>query len=328
MIYHRAMSSVHDDVLALRDVDLDLLVYLDVLLRTGSVTGAAREIGVSQSAMSHALRRLRDRFGDPLFVRVGSRMAPTPLAEDLAQPLRAALLDLQRVLASPASFEAASSARTFRVACPDLVELVLMPRLVARLGEEAPGVQLVVQPVMQAGQAGRLSSGELDLAVVPVLAGRPLAASGELVQRTLFRDRFSSFLRSGHPLAAGGGPSLEAWIEWPHLLVSPSGRGPGLVDSALAERGLARHVALRVPGFGTAAALVAASDLILTAPAALARVCEPLGVVERALPLPLPEHGVVLLWHRRFGSDPGHRWLRRIFEEVAAEVLPGSSLRG
>lgn len=315
------MNSIHDDVLALRQIDLDLLVCLDVLLRTGSVTGAAREIGLTQSAMSHALRRLRERFGDPLFVRVGSRMAPTPLAEGMAAPLRAALLELHRVVAAPGSFVAADSRRTFRVACPDLVELLLMPWITRHLEEAAPGVELVLQPVLQESRGGLLSSGDLDLAVVPVLAGRPLGRSGELVQRSLFRDTFSSFLREGHPLLAEGALSVESWAAQRHLLVSPAGRGPGLVDAALAEQGLARHVALRIPGFGTAPALVAATDLVLTAPSSLGRLCEPLGIAQRPVPVPLPEHGVALLWHRRFGSDPGHRWLREVFEQAAEAVV-------
>lgn len=247
-------------------------------------------------------------------------------------------------------FEPASARRAFRIASPDLFDVVAVPSLLARVRSEAPGVDLALVPLEEPALPALLETGEVDVAVVPRLVGDDSAAppSG-LVQRVLFRDRFVCFLRPAQAPAAEqrrtnetpparrrrpgeppraqqrgrGQPrtpalTLERYAALSHVVVSGRDTRPSLVDRALAERGLRRRVALRLPHFYSALAIAAASDLVLTAPTALARfIPAGSGLVALEPPLPLPEHTVQLVWHERFSSDPGHLWLRRTLTEVA-----------
>lgn len=320
------MAELHDDLTALRGLELDQLVYLDAMLRLRSVTRAAEEVGITQSAMSHALRKLRARLGDALLVRVGGGMALTPAAEHLHTPLRAALVDLNRALAQPPAFTPATAARTFRLATPDLFDVLLLPQLLARLQVEAPGIDLDVGPYGRAPLAERLATGTLDLAIVPVQRGAP-APSGDsaLVRRTLFHDHFRCFLRGDHPALARPWDT-ETWLSLRHLLISPEGRGDGVVDHVLAAEGRRRRVGLRIRTFSAAPALVAQTDLVLTAPASMARVARALGIVDLPPPVALPGHGVAMVWHRRFGDDPALRWFRELLQEITA-ASPRAGIR-
>lgn len=313
-------------------IDLNLLVAFDALARERNVTRAAARVGVTQSAMSHSLARLRELLGDPVLVRGAGGMALTARAEALVLPVRGALVTLGRALAEPAAFEPSTARRAFALASPDLFDVLAVPRLLERIRNEAPGVDLTVLTVNDRRLAERLETGELDVAIVPEITGvrtQPgeLTASG-LVRRTILRDGFVCLLRGDHPALArarGGrrepALSLEAFVAASHVVVSPSGAGPGLVDHALERRGLARRVALRIPAFYSALAITEASDLILTAPAALAWLV-PAGSALVAVPppLPLPEHALQLMWHERFSNDPGQRWLRELLGAVAATL--------
>jgi DNA-binding transcriptional LysR family regulator len=314
-------------------IDLNLLVAFDALARERSVTRAAERVGVTQSAMSHALGRLRDLLGDPLLVRGSGGMTLTARAEALVVPLRSGLVTLGRALAEPPVFEPAAVRRAFRVASPDLFDVLAVPRVLERIRSEAPGVDLGVAPVNDRRLGEALETGEIDAAVVPEVSGlrtQPAELGGGLVRRTLLRDRFVCYLRADHPAlgarsAKVGARSLElslaAYVQASHAVVSPSGAGPGLVDHALEQRGLARRVALRIPHFYSALAITATSDLILTAPSALAQlVPEGSPLVVLPSPLPLPEHSLQLVWHERFSSDPGQRWLRDMLADVARSI--------
>jgi DNA-binding transcriptional LysR family regulator len=331
--FHPGMNVAHDtaDVGSpeqLARLDLNLLVAFDALARERNVTRAAQRTGVTQSAMSHALSRLRDLFGDPLLVRGRGGMMLTPRAEALVVPLRSGLSTLGRALAQPASFDAKSARRAFRVASPDLFDVLVVPRLLQRIRSEAPGIDVVVVPLAERGLAERLESGELDVAVAPrVDPVRDAVAGGApagLLQSRLFRDRFVCFLRADHPALgtsarrkqAAPRLSLRTFSELSHALISPSGEGPGFVDELLAERGLRRRVALRIPHFYAALAIVAKSDLVLTAPQALRQlVPESARVAVLECPLPLPKHSVNLVWHERYAKDPGHTWLRELLSD-------------
>lgn len=312
------MSGIHDDgVLALRALDLGSLVALDRVLRTRHVTRAAAELGVTQSAMSHTLRRLRAHFGDPLLVRVGGGLEPTPRAQALQRPLRVALVALGQALDAGEPFDPATSARVFRVATPDLFDAVLLPRLIAHLTREAPGVSLTVRGIdAGAHPRDRLVDGDLDLALVPIIDGPQPEGHADMLRRTLFRDHFCCFVREGHPALRDGVLALSDFAAASHVLISPEGRGPGLVDRRLAEHGLERHIALRLPTFAAAPRVVATTDLVLTAPASLAPLVADLPVVPVDAPVLLPGHALALLWHRRLDADPGHRWLREVIGEV------------
>lgn len=298
----------------LAGVDLNLLVALDCLTETRSVTRAAERLGVTQSAMSHTLRRLRALFDDPLMVRVGAGMALTPRAEALVVPVRAALRTLGRVLVEPEDFDPGSAVRTFRICAPDLFETLLLPRLWAQLSAAAPGVDLVVVPA-PLDRDRALATGELDVAIVPVQGDEPARGGAESLRRTLFRDEMRCFLRRGHPLAAE--LDLDGFCVAGHVMVSPSGRGPGVVDRVLARVGRERRVAVRVPSFASALSVVGGSDLVLTGPSSLERVCGA-GIVAADAPVPVPGHGVAMVWHRRFGGERGHTWFRGQLLELVA----------
>lgn len=313
-------------------IDLNLLVAFDALAREQNVTRAAERLGITQSAMSHALRRLRTLLGDPLLVRGKAGMVLTARAEALVLPLRSGLVSVDRALARAERFDPRSARRKFRLATPNLFDLLAIPLLLEAVRARAPGVDLVVAPFgPRLGDA--LETGELDLAVVPRVDGFPSGApepqGSGLVRRVLFRDGFSCFHRADHPALSErrgrratkpgsvDGLSLEAYTAFSHVLVSPSGEGIGLVDELLAKQGLGRRIALRIPHFFSALSIVEKSDLILTGPTSLAQLLPARAkVVASAPPLRLPEHAVQLLWHERFSNDPGHAWLRELSIEV------------
>lgn len=314
------MSAMHEDLTELRGLELDQLVYLDRMLRLRSVTRAAEEVGLTQSAMSHALRRLRERLDDPLLVRVRGGMERTPFAERLQPRLRAALVTLSRALTPTEGFDPGVEERTFRIASPDLFDLLFLPELVRRLQRAGPGLRLQVSSYGRSEVHRALAEGDLDLAVVPVLKGALPVGHEAYLRKTLFRDGWRCFLRAGHPALEDW--CLDGWLGAGHLLVAPSGRTGGLVDRVLEEQRRTRTVALQVESFGVAPGLVSASDLVLTAPARMAQVTRPLGIVDVEAPVPLPEHGIAVLWHRRFGEEAGLRWLMDQLDAVVQRA-PG-----
>ncbi|MEQ1503644.1 MAG: LysR family transcriptional regulator [Myxococcota bacterium] len=317
------MSDDHDLVDGLSKVDLNLLVAFDVLARTLSVTRAAKQLGVTQSAASHTLRRLRELLDDPLLVRVGNGLALTPRGEGLAGPVRSALVALGRTLAAPEGFDPATTGRTFRLCAPDLFDLLVLPSLMPVLAREAPLADLAMVPAIGRQIERDLETGDIDVAIVPIGALTE-SPSGHLVRRSLLEGSYRCFLRADHPAIRDGALSLAAYAASPHVLVSPTGSGEGFVDRLLADVGCRRRIALRVPSFFVATRVVARTDLILTGPASLASVLDGLLVVSVPPPIAVPEVGLAMLWHQRFGADPGHTWLRALLVSVApASVASG-----
>lgn len=295
--------------------NLNLLVTLDVLLEVGTVTRAAERLGVTVSAVSHSLRALRETFDDPLLVRGRGGLTPTPRALALVGPLRTGLVTLDQVLADDPRFDPATSTREIRLATTDYVAIVLSPSLIPALHRVAPGMSVSVHSVEENEVEGRLERGELDAAIFPSF--RDL---GVLKRRKLFDDGFACLVREDHP-EVGKRLTLARYVALGHALISPQGRGPTFVDRALAERGLSRHVALRIQSFAAAPLVVASSDLVLTAPMRLARAFARHGGL-RVLPPPLPldRFPNYLYWHERFDHDPAHVWLREQIASAAAEL--------
>lgn len=332
---HGLPTNVEDGALPerLARFDLNLLVAFDALAREQNVTRAAERLGVTQSAMSHALRRLRELLGDPLLVRGQSGMKLTARAEALVVPLRSGLVSVDRALSRPEPFLPANARRGFRLLSPDLFDVLAIPLLLERIRSQAPGVDLAVVVLEGRRRAESLESGEVDLVITPRVeefqGGSPRLDASGLVRRTLLHDGFSCFLRADHPILprrtrrgskSGVELSLEAYAGLSHVLVSPSGDGPGLVDELLAKQGLCRRVALRVPHFFSALAIVEKSDLILTGPSALVHLLGSRPVLSLAAPLRLPRHALHMVWHERFTTDPGHAWLRELVAEVAQQI--------
>jgi DNA-binding transcriptional LysR family regulator len=302
---------VHD--VDLTRVNLNLLVYLDALLTEKSVTRAARRLGITQSAMSHNLRQLRDIFGDQLLVRGKGGMQATPRAEELAVPLRSGLQSLRRTLEGEPAFVASESSRRFVLAAGDAVAMLLLPRLLERLRKDGPNIDLDVVPFDNRRYATQLETGEVDLAVSAYFPDAP-----SLRMRKLRPESFVCVVREGHP-CVGETLDLATWAKLPHVLVSPQGTGgPGVVDRILAEHGLQRRVAVRIRYFLAAPMLVARTDLVLTVTRSLAEMFAvnlPVRLVEP--PVELPTFSVGIGWHERVAKDPANRWIR----EHVAEAL-------
>lgn len=287
--------------------DLNLLITLDVLLAEGSVARAARRLRLSPSAMSRALARLRETVGDPLLVRAGRGLVPTPRAHELREVVGRLVQDAESVLRPAALPDLARLSRTFTLRTSEGFVENFGPRLVARAGEEAPGVRLrFVQKTEKESASLRNGAVDLETGVVEEETGPELRA------QALFRDRFVGVVRDGHPLAAGE-ITAERYASGRHVAVSRRESGRGLVDAALEP--LEREIVTIVGGFATALALVRASDLVATVPERHTGNLRE-GMHTFALPVAVPEITVSMLWHPRLHADPAHRWLRECVREI------------
>lgn len=291
--------------LDLSGINLNLAVALDALLTEGNVTRAAKRVGITQSAMSHALRQLRERLGDALLIRVRGGMMRTPRAEQIAGPLHRGLLEVQRALRNESTFEPRTSSRRFTLASGDYFVASLLPALLELLDREAPRVDLTIVPLVPDRVEAQLETGEVDLAISAYPDPSP-----SLRQSKLFTEDFVSVVRRENP-AVKRGLDLETYLSLPHVLISPRGEGAGAVDMALEPLGRTRRIGLRLPYFLTAALSVVRSNHVLTAPRRLAELFQDLGPL-RILPPPvaLRSFDVVQFWHERFDDEPAHRWLR------------------
>jgi len=296
--------------------DFNLLVVLDVLLTEGSVAGAARRLRLSPSAMSRALARLRETTGDPLLVRAGRGLVPTPRALALREQVGRLVQDAEAVLRPAEKLDLAQLARTFTLRTREGFVENFGAALLARIGQEAPGVRLsFVQKLDKDSTALRDGAVDLETGVI----GK--ATAPELRVQALFRDRFMGVVRSGHPLAQGEiTPARYAAAR--HIAVSRRGLGAEPVDEALAALGLQREVAAIVGSFSAALALADASDLVACVPERHTGKLRA-GMLSFALPVPTPEFTVSLLWHPRLDADPAHRWLRACVREVCTAQAAG-----
>lgn len=299
------------------DLDLNLLETLDALLQEGSVSRAAKRVGLSTPAMSHALARLRTTLGDEVLVRAGRDMVPTQRGLALKEEVNTALARVRSLLSPQETFEPRALQREFRVNATDHVVTVLGSTLDTLARKEAPGALLRFLPTAT-DDAALLREGSIDLAV-GIYAELP----PELRTRVLFTDRFVSVLRKGHP-AAKGRLDLETFLSLDHLQVAPRGRPGGYLDDLLAERGKRRRVTRAVPYFLSALQLVSESDAVLTISERMARrLATTFDLVVLETPLPLKPYALSLLWHPRQDSSPDHGWLRQLFVTAAEQAAPG-----
>ena len=297
-------------------IDANLLISLDALLREGSVTKAARRVGLTQSAMSHALGRLREQLGDPLLVRAGRQMVLTPRAEALAPRVARVVREMTQIFASEETFDPSALERSFDIRTTDLVQFVLMPELDTILNMEAPRVDLTVSPLIEQ-EIEPLRTGSSDLAM-GVFRDLP----PDIRQQALFTDRFVCLVRQGHPAATSGLTlSLSQYASLSHVLVAPRGKPGSMVDRRLAEHGIKRRVARLVPHFLIAPFIVARSDAIVTLSERLAQRLVPLlGLEILEPPLALEPYTVSMTWHERYDNDAAHRWLRDALLRAASRL--------
>ncbi len=291
--------------------DLNLLVTLDVLLSEGSVARAARRLQLSPSAMSRALARLRETTGDPLLVRAGRGLVPTPRALELREQVSHLVQQAQAALRPVSTPDLGRLSRTFTLRTREGFVENFAIDLITRIHEQAPGVRLrFVEKTDRDSTALREGTVDLETAVVDK------DTSPELRTQALFSDRLIGVVRAGHPLSQAV-VSAAGYAAGGHVGVSMRGLDHGLIDQALAALSLSREIVTTVPGFSSALGLARASDLIASVPeryTASLRV----GLHSFALPFPVPGFTIAMLWHPRMDADPVHRWLRGCLREVCA----------
>ncbi len=299
----RHVTTVLCDGVRMARPDLNLLVTLDVLLEEGSVTRASERLALSPSAMSRQLARLRRATGDPLLVRAGRGLVPTPRAVELRDRVRGLVHEAEEVLRPAVQLDLAELTRAFTVRGSDGFVERFGPELVAEVGRAAPGVRLrFVQKTKK--DTGPLRDGSVDLETGVIERELP----PDIASTPLFTDRFIGVVRGEHPLTTGV-VTTARYACARHVNISRRGLDEGLVDEALHPTGHRRDVVTVVDGFGAAIALARASDLVATVPQRHTTSLRH-GMHSFALPFRAPEVTVSLLWHVRLQADPAHRWLR------------------
>ncbi|HXO71203.1 MAG TPA: LysR substrate-binding domain-containing protein, partial [Bradyrhizobium sp.] len=283
------------------------------------VTRAASRVGIGQSAMSHNLARLRELFGDELLTRCPEGMRLTPRAATLLDPVRTMLAQVETLVSRDQAFDPATAVRTFRFGLSDSMEVLIMPSLLARLREVAPGIQLRLYHFDASRLLDELDADEMDLAI-----GYDLLLRGQFhhKRRKLFTETYLCMFNAE---MTGLAPpiSLDDYLRIPHVMTSlrPGHRAPGIVDKALEKVGLRRTVALTTPRFLTTPSLVARAPVIVTMQARLARrFAAELGLSLSPVPVDMGEITISLLWHASYDHDPAHAWLREQVVQLAAEL--------
>ena len=293
--------------------DLNLLVVFEAVLRERSVTKAGERLGLSQPAMSHALNRLRWMLKDQLFIRTPDGMLPTPRAEQLAQPVRYALSELQSAL-DPEEFVPEHAERQFTAAVNNYAAVVLAGPITAECAALAPRVRISLRPSGTLDLPDLLDRGDLDLAIAAV--DPPV---NRFSSQVLIEDRYVAVMRRGHPVGRRK-LDIKAFAALPHLVISSSGEDLRFVDAELAAKGYARSVALEAP-YLSAGAILTQSDMVAVLGRQIAQEFSRTHAIElKELPFDSPVLRSVMLWHKRFDDQAGHRWLRKTITSVAAHL--------
>jgi DNA-binding transcriptional LysR family regulator len=302
----------------IRSLDLNLLLAFESLMIERNVTRAARRSGLSQPAMSNALARLRRSFDDPLLVRTPEGMKPTPVAQSLIVPVRAALDGLRAVLEEKPTFDAASSHRTFRLLANDYAEIVLLAPLIGKVQAMATGITLRVERPRSLFQppASPSLADSFDLAIG--FFPDALSLETNLRSELLWEEENVCIVHENHPLIRGK-LSLKQYVAACHAAVFYKSEGTGIIDSLLEQKGYARRTVILVPHFASVGFIVAASDVIATVPQRLAaQFNKSLRLQVLPVPLAMPPFRTQMIWHERSQMDPAHSWLRNLISETAA----------
>lgn len=287
----------------LRNVDLNLLVILDVLLTERHVSRAAARLNMSQPAASHALARLRELLDDQLLIREGAGLSLTIKAMEIAKPLTEILSGVRSVL-GPSGFEPATTQHRFHLSMSDYGGSIVLPGLVRALRKDAPGIDLAISQFSREGMIARVLDGEIDMGfgVFPHLPTQIAADVLMMDEYVCLLDRRSLV---GRPFNA------DTYFARPHALVAVRGDATTEIDESLKLAGHTRHIAVVVPHWGVAPQLIAGTDLILTiARGGLKNLPSDDNLIVLPVPVVLPPIPFVQIWHKRRESDPAHRWLR------------------
>lgn len=302
--------------------DLNLLNTFDALWRERNVTRAAQRLNVTQPAVSNALSRLRDTFGDELFIRTPTGVEPTERCAEIAIDVREALRHIERTLAPHDTFDQTTSERTFRIGAMDYFDHVVLPPIMERLRADAPRVDLRIAPAKISEGFDALDSGDLDFLF---FGGQE--PPKRISFAPMLKEQFVLIMREGHPSCCTE-MSLEAYSELTHITFSMRGDSHTRVDDFLAEHGLQRRVALTSAHHTSIAETVRDTDMVALSPSRLARryVAQG-GLIAVAPPVEFPGFDVNLFWSRRLNSDPGAMWLKQVFMDVCKDnpmYSPGS----
>jgi len=290
----------------LHQIDLNLLVLFDALYRCRSVSIAANEICISQSAFSHGLNRLRRSLGDQLFVRINNVMQPTLRAEEVALKLKQALPIISSALNKNDSFDAKNSTMNFKFVATDYTEFSLFPKLIAAINQKAPTVSITVLPAMEQYPLTRLENNEVDFALG---FSHQFEKSSQTDNYIWLEDRYCTIARKEHP-ALKNGLTLENFIQLPHVRVSPWGEHQSVVDQVLSKMKLRREVILQLPSVLVAPYTILHSDSLLTIPRRIARqLSNQINIELFDPPISLPKYQLNIYWHRLNTSKSSHQWL-------------------
>lgn len=284
-------------------LDLNLLVIFDAIVQEKNLTRVGRRLGMSQPAVSHALARLRYALKDELFVRTPDGMKPTPRAERIAAPVRAALQELQITLEDDA-FSPADSSREFTIAANNYAARAIIPSLVHRAMELAPSVVLNIRPVGRVSVLDQLDDGTVELVLDTLTEGGDRFKCVRLVE-----DDYVAVLARDHPAAADEF-SIERFVTLPHVSITSSGDNAHFVDDALSAHGVARQISVKVPLHSLRAVLTGCRAVAVIPRGVAMDLIDDGGVTIQALPFPSPRITLSAIWHRRLDSHPAHRWLR------------------
>ncbi|MBS5839616.1 MULTISPECIES: LysR family transcriptional regulator [Pseudomonas] len=298
----------------LNKVDLNLFVVFDAIYTEANLTRAGQIIGITQPAVSNALARLRESFNDPLFVRTAQGMVPTPMAQNIINPVRSALALLRVSVQESRTFNPLQANKTFRISMTDLTEAVVLPPLFQRLRKQAPSV--VVESLLSHRRetTSDLAAGRLDFAI-----DAPLNTDPQVRHVKLMEDRYVCAMRPAHPLAGQPSISLDEYLGLTHIHISTRRNGLGQIDLALGKMGLQRKITLRSQHYLMASNVLQHTDMVMTVPERFAR-RHALHFV--ALPLnELPNVETHLYWHESTEQDPANRWMRELLIELCEQQV-------
>jgi DNA-binding transcriptional LysR family regulator len=296
--------------------DLNLLIVFDAIMHEKNLTRAGKRLGMSQPAVSHTLARLRHMLKDELFVRTPEGMRPTPRAERIAEPVRAALQELQVTLEAD-EFVAAESSREFKIAANNYAARAVVPALVHSVAKLAPSVVLDVRPVGLLNVLDQLDNGSVELALSTLVEGGDRFKTVGVVE-----DEYVAVLANNHPEATAAELTIESFAALPHVSITSSGDDAHFVDDALSEHGLARFVAIKVPLHSLRSVLIGSQAVAVLPRRVAADFAAHSPLTTRTLPFPSPRIALSMIWHRRLDSHPAHRWLRATLRSLDTRTLP------
>ena len=297
----------------LSQADLNLFVVLEAIYREGNITRAGYQLNLTQPAISHALKRLRDMLQDPLFVRHGPHMVPTPFTRNMIEPVRQALQILEMNLSQSRNFVPENIRRNFHLSMWEYAEALILPSLLRRLADAAPAMSITTSRGKRRDLETELAAGSIDLAI-----DIPMTMSDRIRHRLLLKEPFVVVARHGNP-AIQGKLDLDTYLSLRHIQVSSRRYGPSLIDIELSRRGLRRQVFLRTQHNLTACLVVSKTDMLLTLPERHAQLLR-MALANQIYPFPLedPRLEAHLYWHESVENDPANRWLREEIQNILA----------